>query len=133
VFRNAAALDAGAVLLSAGCCDPLYRKAIRTSMGATLRVPFARMMHWDRGLDLLRERGFALVALTPAADAVTLSAFCANGRPDRIALLIGTEGAGLSPVTLARADRRVRIPIAEAVDSLNLAVAAGIALERLRN
>jgi tRNA G18 (ribose-2'-O)-methylase SpoU len=133
VFRNAAAFDAGAVLLSAGCCDPLYRKAIRTSMGATLRVPFARMMHWDRGLDLLRERGFVLVALTPAPGAEDLAAFCADNRPGRSVLLVGTEGAGLSEAALARADRHVRIPIARAVDSLNLAVAVGIALERLRH
>jgi tRNA G18 (ribose-2'-O)-methylase SpoU len=133
VFRNAAAFDVEAVLLSATCCDPLYRKSIRTSMAATLRVSFARMVHWEYGLDRLRERGFSLVALTPSRAAQALASFCRGPRPDRIALLVGTEGEGLKTSTLASANHLVRIPMSEQVDSLNLAVAVGIALERLRD
>jgi len=132
IFRNAAAFGVDAVLLSATCCDPLYRKAIRTSMGASLNVPFARVMHWERGLDLLRGRGVARVALTPAASAQPLADFCRR-RPEKLALLVGTEGAGLTAETLAHADYTVRIPIEPAVDSLNVAVATGIALARLRD
>ena len=134
VFRNAAAFGADAVLLDSASCDPLYRKAIRTSMAATLRVPFARADSpdgWPDALVDLKSRGFALVALTPAAAARDLAEFAASRRPPRIALLLGSEGPGLSPVSEAAADHRVRIPIRPDVDSLNLAVAAGIALHRL--
>jgi tRNA G18 (ribose-2'-O)-methylase SpoU len=130
VFRNADAFGAGGVLLTAGCCDPFYRKAVRTSMAATLRVPFARLAHWPAELAALRAAGFALVALTPRAPALTLDQF-ARQLPDRVALLVGTEGAGLTPGVEAAADYRVRIPIRPQVDSLNLSVAAGIALSRL--
>jgi tRNA G18 (ribose-2'-O)-methylase SpoU len=129
VFRNALAFGAGAVLLSPGCCDPLYRKAIRTSMAAALRVPFARVEPWPGGLDLLRRAGFALVALTPSAEARDLAAFARDpARPSRLALVAGAEGPGLSAAALAMADAQVRIPMAPGVDSLNLATAAGIAL-----
>jgi tRNA G18 (ribose-2'-O)-methylase SpoU len=132
VFRNALAFGAGAVLLSPGCCDPLYRKAIRTSMAATLRVPFARVERWPGGLDALRAAGFAIVALTPAAGARDIGAFAADaGRPARIAIMAGTEGAGLSAAAAAMADTHVRIPMAPGVDSLNLATATGIALQRM--
>lgn len=131
VFRNVAAFGAGAVLLSPTCCDPLYRKSIRTSMGASLIVPFARLMHWERDMDALRDAGFARVALTPDAGGERLSEFCAEPRPARLAIFVGTEGAGLSATTLARVDRRLRIPMTGAVDSVNLAVATGIVLSRL--
>ena len=128
----AAAFGAGAVLLSPACCDPLYRKAIRTSMAAVLRVPFARLDAWPHGLVCLREAGFTIVALTPRAPARSLEEFSARPRPERIALVVGTEGEGLSPALEEIADVRVRIPIADDVDSLNVAVAAGIALYALR-
>jgi len=130
VFRDAAAFRAGGVLLDPATCDPLYRKAIRTSTAAVLRVPFARVDPWPSGLDRLRERRISIVALTPREPSVTIDAF-ASARPDRIALLVGTEGTGLTPAAEAAADCRVRIPIASDVDSLNLAVAVGIALHRL--
>ena len=130
VFRNAAAFGADAVLLSPSSCDPLYRKAIRTSMAATLRMPFARVEPWPDGLETLRASGFSIVALTPREPALTLDAFAAE-RPAKIALLLGTEGDGLSAAAEGMADVRVRIPIAPAVDSLNLAVASGIVLQRL--
>jgi tRNA G18 (ribose-2'-O)-methylase SpoU len=131
VFRNAAAFGAGAVLLSPTCCDPLYRKAIRTSMGATLRVPFTRVDPWPGGLHALRREGFAVVALTPREPSEAIEAFAAAPPRQPMALLLGGEGAGLSAGAEAQADRRVRIPIRAEVDSLNLAVAAGIALSRL--
>ena len=130
VFRNAAAFGA-AVLLSAGCCDPLYRKAIRTSMGAVLSVPWARIDDWPAGLFTLRARGYALVALTPHEPALTLNAFAACSTRPPLVLVAGAEGAGLSPAVEEGADYRVRIPIAGVVDSLNLAVVIGIALSRL--
>ncbi len=131
VFRNAAAFDARAVLLSPTCCDPLYRKAVRTSMAATLRVPFARLSDWPGDLGRLRAAGFCLVALTPRAPSITLEALALKPRPARLALVVGTEGAGLSLDAECAADVRVRIPTTNRVDSLNLAVATGIVLSRL--
>jgi tRNA G18 (ribose-2'-O)-methylase SpoU len=135
VFRNAAAFGAGGVLLSPTCCDPLYRKAIRTSMGAVLCVPFARAggEDWPAALTRIRAAGFTLVALTPREPSETLDAFAARAHASRIALMAGTEGAGLTPAVEAAADERVRIPISDRVDSLNLATAVGIALHALRN
>jgi tRNA G18 (ribose-2'-O)-methylase SpoU len=130
VFRNAAAFGAAGVLLSPACADPLYRKAIRTSMAAALRVPFVRAGAWPAPLAALKASGIAIVALTAGEPSVDLEEFAA-ALPPRIALLVGSEGEGLSEAALALADVRVRIPIAEAVDSLNLATAAAIALYRL--
>jgi tRNA G18 (ribose-2'-O)-methylase SpoU len=131
VFRNALAFRADAVLLSPTSCDPLYRKAIRTSMAATLRVPFARVEPWPGALSILRDHGFATVALTLRQPSEDLDQF-ALLPPPRLALLAGTEGAGLSAAVEEAADHRVRIAISPDVDSLNLAVAVGIALHRLR-
>ncbi len=131
VFRNAAAFGVDAVLLSPSCCDPLYRKAVRTSMGATFLVPFARTGDWPGALRAVRERGMVVVALTPREPSQTLDAFVAGTTLERIALLVGTEGPGLSVEAESLADYRVRIPITPVVDSLNLAVATGIALSRL--
>jgi tRNA G18 (ribose-2'-O)-methylase SpoU len=100
-------------------------------MGATVRVPFARIGDWPSGLADVRATGFTLVALSPRQAAVSLDEFVESDRPSRLALLIGTEGAGLSDGALAASDRSVRIPISDSVDSLNLAVACGIALARL--
>jgi tRNA G18 (ribose-2'-O)-methylase SpoU len=137
VFRNAAAFGVDAVLLTPDCCDPLYRKAIRTSMAATLRVPFARMDGWPQGTAELRKAQFTLVALTSHHPSSSLDEFVTfvesaeSNRPDRLALLVGAEGRGLSAGIEEAADHRVRIPIDPSVDSLNLAVATGIALARL--
>lgn len=131
VFRNAAAFGAQGVLLSA-CCDPLYRKALRTSMGSVLQVPFAHLRNWPLDFDCLKREGFTAVALTPAEDAVDLSAFARRApKPTKIAVLVGSEGSGLAAETLALADERVRIPRAPSVDSLNVATALGIALHCL--
>ncbi len=133
LFRNAAAFGFGGVLLSPTCCDPLYRKAIRTSMGAALRVPFARADEWPAILSSVRAAGFTLVALTPREPSVSLDAFApARDASLKIALIAGTEGAGLTPAVEAAADHRVRIAISDQVDSLNVAVAAGIAMHACR-
>ena len=131
VFRCAAAFGAGAVLLGPTCCDPFYRKAIRTSMGATLAVPFVRLDNWRSSLTLMQQAGFTLMALTLREPSESLDVFAARPRPPRLALLIGAEGTGLTPALEAMADARVRISMRPEIDSLNLAVAAGIALHRL--
>jgi tRNA G18 (ribose-2'-O)-methylase SpoU len=132
LFRTAAAFAVDGVVLDTASGDPLYRKAVRTSMGASLRVPYARAGAWLPALAELRERGFRIVALTPAAGARDLSEFAAtSGRNERLILLVGAEGAGLNAETIALADVAVRISIDSAVDSLNVVVAAGIALHGL--
>jgi tRNA G18 (ribose-2'-O)-methylase SpoU len=132
LFRTAAAFAVEGVVLNSASGDPLYRKAVRTSMGASLRVPYARVEAWLPALAVLREQGFRIVALTPAAGARDLSDFAAtSGRNERLIVLVGAEGAGLNAETIALADVAVRIPIASVVDSLNVVVAAGIALHGL--
>ena len=126
-FRNAAGFGAS-VLLSDTCCDPLYRKAIRTSMGSVLRTPYARVAHWPHDLMALKVEGFTIVALTPHETAMDLREYIAQSPRGRVALLVGSEGAGLTSEAEAIADVRVRIPMSGAVDSLNLATASGIAL-----
>ena len=132
IFRNAEAFGVEAVLVGPGCCDPFYRKAIRTSSGATCVVPHASVESWPDSLDQLKTAGFVLVATTPAADAVPIAEFANSTQArGRVAVLFGTEGHGLSDGTLARADVRVRIPMSGALDSLNVATASGIVLQRI--
>jgi tRNA G18 (ribose-2'-O)-methylase SpoU len=126
IFRNAAAFGADAVLLDAACCDPLYRKAIRVSVGASLVVPFARLEGSDSGLAALATHGFEPIALSPAG-AIPLADLA---RPERVAILLGSEGHGLAEDVLARC-RSVRIPMAEGFDSLNVGTASGIVLHHL--
>ncbi|MBE7217789.1 MAG: RNA methyltransferase [Caulobacteraceae bacterium] len=126
LFRNAAAFGAQAVLLDPACCDPLYRKAIRVSVGAALRTPYARLSPDEDALALLGRHGFEALALTPSG-AEPLHRLAP---PPRAALLLGAEGPGLAPALLARA-RTVAIPMAAGFDSLNVATAAAIALHRL--
>lgn len=132
IFRNAEAFGADAVLLSPGCCDPLYRKAMRTSSGAAAVVPFAEADPWLDTLDRLHASGFTVAALTPASDAADIGAFVQTaGVRSRIALLAGTEGNGLTEDALQRASVRLRIPMRSSLDSLNVATALAIALHRL--
>ncbi|HVM07446.1 MAG TPA: RNA methyltransferase [Acidimicrobiales bacterium] len=126
IFRSAAAFGFDAVLLDAACADPLYRRSVRVSMGHILHVPFARVS----SLDEVRAAGLSVLALTPSADAVPLDEVAA-APPARCALVLGAEHPGLSASWLAAADRRVRIPIAAGVDSLNVSVAAAVAMHRL--
>ena len=132
IFRNAEAFGVEAVLVGPGCCDPFYRKAIRTSSGSTCVVPYASVESWPDALHQLRTAGFVLVATTPAAEAVPIAEFASSEQArGRVAVLFGTEGHGLSAETLAYADVRVRIPMSSALDSLNVATAAGIVLQRI--
>lgn len=124
IFRNAAALGVDAVLLGGRCADPLYRRSVRVSMGHVLRVPFTTLPDWPASLAVLR--GFRTVALTPDPDAVPLPA-AGLAAADRVALLLGAEGPGLSAEVLAAAEARVAIPMAPGVDSLNVATAAALA------
>jgi tRNA G18 (ribose-2'-O)-methylase SpoU len=128
MFRNALAFGAGAAFLSPGTADPLYRKSIRVSAGAVVALPFARLTDWPRDLGRLREAGYTLLALTPRPDAMPIGA---HPRPRRAALLLGTEGGGLSAEALALADLHVRIPMAPEMDSLNVATAGAVALHWL--
>lgn len=131
IFRSADAFGAAAVVLSPGCAHPLYRKALRTSLGTALSLPFAHAEPWPGALELLQATGVRVLALTPAADAVDLDAALAEGdENDRILLLLGSEERGLDALTMERSDRRVKIPMAPGVDSLNVAATAAIALQR---
>ncbi|MBV8861464.1 MAG: RNA methyltransferase [Mycobacterium sp.] len=133
VFRNAAGLGVDGVLFGSGCADPLYRRAVRVSMGHALLVPFARATDWPTELKTLRQRGFRLLAMTPDADAVSLSAAMAQMQDERVAVLVGAEGPGLSHVAMQASDLRVRIPMSRGTDSLNVATAAALAFyERVR-
>lgn len=126
LFRNAAAFGAEAVILGAGCCDPLYRKAIRVSVGAALTVPFATLESDVDPVSAFESRGFDVVSLTPAG-AVKLSELV---RPPRVAALFGAEGPGLPAEILART-RSVSIPMSAGFDSLNVATTSGIVLHHL--
>jgi len=132
IFRNVAALGAAAVLLSPGCCDPLYRKSVRTSIGASLHVPFAVVDSWPAGLTTVGDRGFDLVALTPHTEAPPLSQYRVPQGCAGVALMLGNEGDGLTPAALDVAHRRMRIPIEPPVDALNVATAAALALYHVR-
>jgi tRNA G18 (ribose-2'-O)-methylase SpoU len=126
IFRAAAGLGLDGVLLSPRCADPLYRRAVKVSMGAVFAVPYARLDSWPAGLDLLRDTGFTTVALAPRQGSLTLAELAAQDRP-RLCFLLGAEGTGLRPSTIAAADLSVRIPMARGVDSLNVAAAAAVA------
>ena len=127
VLRAARALGAAGALLSPASGDPLYRKAIRVSVGAALLLPWARVTDWDAALARVRAAGFTLIALHPH-DGVDVASLAV---PGRAALLLGAEGAGLRAATRTTADVTVRIPMAAGVDSLNVATACAIALERM--
>jgi tRNA G18 (ribose-2'-O)-methylase SpoU len=136
IFRNAAAFGADGVLLERTCTDPLYRKAIRTSMGAALQVPYARMEPWPAALHGLRDAGYTLLGMIPRAEqslssvasgfSRTIDSAKAGSR--KIAIVVGHEGDGLSDEALAACTHLARIPMARGVDSLNVATASAIAM-----
>jgi len=133
IFRCAAALGVDAVILSPRCADPLYRRAVKVSMGAVFAVPYARMTDWHGGLAELRAAGFRLLALTPGQSATAIDKVAMG---ERVALMLGTEGDGLSSRWLHEADEPVCIPMnasamAAGVDSLNVVAAAAIACHSL--
>lgn len=125
IFRCVSALapEGTVIVLSPGCADPLYRKAIRVSMGHALRVEFVTLSPWDDAMERLAAAGFATLALTPSDEAEVL-----NETSGRVALVLGSEGPGLSAATMQRATKRVRIPQRAGVDSLNVMVAGAIAM-----
>jgi len=131
IFRSAAALDIDAVLVSPRCGDPLYRRSVRVSMGTVFQVPWARLQDWPGDLQVLKDHGFTVAALelTPGAEDVDA---VASRNVDRLALVLGTEGAGMSPDTLAAVDLAVKIPMRNGVDSLNVAAASAVAFWELR-
>jgi tRNA G18 (ribose-2'-O)-methylase SpoU len=122
--RSAAAFGIDALVLSPGCCDPLSRRALRVSMGALLALPFARSRSWPADLEALAAIGFARWGLTPNADACPMELLVV---PERVAVVLGAEGPGLSEAVHKRVDRRVRITMRAGVDSLNVAAAGAIA------
>lgn len=133
IFRNAAGLAVDAVVFGAGCADPLYRRAVRVSMGHALLVPFARAQTWPADLKILQDNGFRVLAMTPDAAAATLPEAMADLRSERVAILVGAEGPGLTEHTMRASDVRVRIPMSRGTDSLNVATAAALAFyERAR-
>jgi tRNA G18 (ribose-2'-O)-methylase SpoU len=130
-FRSAAALEIKAILLSPDCADPLYRRAIKVSMGSVFSVPYARFEEWPGGLDVVHDTGYTLLAMTPDEKATPLDELS----PDRFAMsaiMLGSEGHGLSPHALRAADEWVRIPMAAGIDSLNVAAASAVAFYATR-
>lgn len=135
IFRNAAGLGVDAVLFGAGCADPLYRRAVRVSMGHVLRIPFAHFdggrSDWQYRLEALKQRGYRVVSLTPNPQAVTLRE--ALDGAEKVAFLVGAEGPGLTEHAMRATDVRARIPMCDGTDSLNVATAAAMAFyERAR-
>jgi tRNA G18 (ribose-2'-O)-methylase SpoU len=130
VFRSAAGIGADAVLISPRCADPFYRRSVRVSMGTVFQVPWTRLPDWPEGADILKSLGFHLAALALSTDAVSLDDFAASA-PEKVALILGTEGNGLSRAALREADTTVTIPMFGGVDSLNVAAASAVALYAL--
>ena len=133
IFRNAAGLGVDAVVFGTGCADPLYRRAVRVSMGHALLVPYAWAAAWPRELEMLRDKGFRTLAMTPDPAARPLADAMAELAGEKVAILVGAEGPGLTETAMRAADVRVRIPMSRGTDSLNVATAAALAFyERMR-
>lgn len=132
IMRNAAGLGWDGVILAPRAADPLYRRAIKVSMGTVFSLPWARSEDWETTLPMLTDAGFTVVALGLTSDAVALDAYLAAGLPDRVAMVVGTEGDGLSATWLAQADVVVSISMSRGVDSLNVAAATAIGCWAMR-
>jgi tRNA G18 (ribose-2'-O)-methylase SpoU len=130
-FRSAAALGIRAILLSPDCADPLYRRAIKVSMGAVFALPYARLESWPGSLETVREAGYNILAMTPDEKATPLDEVDRQ-RFQQCAIMLGSEGHGLSTHALRAADEWVRIPMAAGVDSLNVAAASAVAFYATR-
>lgn len=131
IFRSVAGIGADAVIVSESCADPLYRRSVRVSMGTVMQVPWTRAGSWSELISDVTSAGFETVALALTAEATPLDVFSENP-PERLALILGTEGDGLSPEALGSADHVVSIPMKGSVDSLNVAAASAVALWALR-
>lgn len=133
IFRNAAGLNVDAVVFGTGCADPLYRRAVRVSMGHALLVPYARAESWPGDLKFMQDNGFHLIAMTPGAGSVPLAEALAPLADEKIGILVGAEGPGLTEHTMRACELRARIPMSRGTDSLNVATAAAMAFyERSR-
>ena len=130
IFRSVAGIGADAVLVTPRCSDPFYRRAIRVSMGTVLQVPWTRTGDWGSAREQLVASGFHVAALALSPDAVSLRTFAADA-PERVALVLGAEGDGLTPEAIAAADTVVQIPMAHGIDSLNVAATAAVAMYAL--
>jgi tRNA G18 (ribose-2'-O)-methylase SpoU len=134
IFRNAAGLGVDAVIFGMGCADPLYRRAVRVSMGHALLVPYAWTNSWPHDLQMLRDNDFRLLAMTPDPAAQTLAAAMSTAADEKVAILVGAEGPGLTETVMRASDVRVRIPMSRGTDSLNVATAAALAFyDRIRS
>ena len=131
IFRSAAALNVDVVLVTPRCADPLYRRSIRVSMGTVFQVPWARLESWPQDLQTLHELGFISAALALEEDSLSLDELAAR-RDEKLALILGTEGHGLSRKTLAATNHTVMIPMSHGVDSLNVAAASAVAFWETR-
>jgi tRNA G18 (ribose-2'-O)-methylase SpoU len=127
IFRSAGAIGADAILVTPRCSDPFYRRAIRVSMGTVLQVPWTRVGDWPATSELLTRHGFHVAALALTPDAVSLRDFDGT-RHERLALLLGAEGHGLTDEALAASDSVVQIPMKHGIDSLNVAAASAVAM-----
>jgi tRNA G18 (ribose-2'-O)-methylase SpoU len=127
IFRNAAGLGVDGVVFGVGCADPLYRRAVRVSMGHALLVPYAWTAAWPDDLQTLRDNGFRLLAMTPDPAARALSDAMAETAEHKVAILVGAEGPGLTERAMRASDMRVRVPMSRGTDSLNVATAAALA------
>lgn len=132
VFRSVAGLGADAVLVTPECADPLYRRSVRVSMGTVLQVPWTRLPAWPSGINELRDLGFTVAALALSDASISLAEFVAEGH-EKVAIVFGSEGHGLTERTLDSCDRVVRIPMSHGVDSLNVAASAAVTLYALSN
>jgi tRNA G18 (ribose-2'-O)-methylase SpoU len=134
IFRNAAGLGVDAMVFGLGCADPLYRRAVRVSMGHALLVPYAWAETWPQDLQILRDNDFRLLAMTPEDSARTLAEAMTDVADEKAAILVGAEGPGLTEHVMRASDVRVRIPMSRGTDSLNVATAAALAFyERARS
>lgn len=131
IFRSAAALNIDLVLVTPRCADPLYRRSIRVSMGTVFQVPWGRLTSWPQNLETLQRAGFTTAALALKDDSLTITEL-AQRKDDKLALILGTEGHGLAPSTLATTQHTVIIPMSHGVDSLNVAAASAVAFWETR-
>ncbi len=130
ILRCAVGLGIDSYYLDPTCCDPLYRRCARVAMGESFKTPYARLDPFPDGLDPLRRAGFELLALTPSDDAEPINQLDYTAE-DRVAILLGAEGPGLTDETMAACDRRVKIPMSGGTDSINVGSAAAVAFYAL--
>ncbi|WP_236683396.1 TrmH family RNA methyltransferase [Demequina sediminicola] len=125
IFRSAAGIGADAIICAPTCADPLYRRAVKVSMGTVFQVPWTRFEAWPQGIELLQDEGYVVAGMTLGAGAITLDELVAEDH-EKLAIVLGSEGHGITPKVDRRLDRRVTIPMMNGVDSLNVAAASAV-------